>query len=254
MMSASSEHRRGSSQQQLRSIGDVLAHLQAEFPDLSVSKLRYLETMELIEPDRSPKGFRRYSNDDIARITLILRAQRDHYLPLKVIKADLDALERGQEPLNPALQELTTRKLKVTMRQSRQQPADAPQELAPQRYSRSDILRLSGLTEAELDELISSGLLKTLPRSASFDEAAVRIATIIAEFADHGIDPRNLRGLHIGVERQVDLIEKVVLPLLLRRQTAVRAEADERVRELAALSVRLYSALLQDGLMRQVLR
>ena len=228
-------------------IGEVLANLRPEFPDVSISKIRFLEAAGLVEPSRTPSGYRKFSNHDLDRLRYILSAQRDHYLPLKVIKDHLDALDRGQspQPLGP----VPARPRAVA---AAPEPAsgDFAREVARRpeaRLGRGDLLRESGLEEAELRQLEAFGLLSAHP-GGWFDADAVAVASTIAQMARYGLEARHLRAFKSAADREVGLIEQVVSPLARQRSPEARARAEETVAELAALSVRLHAALVRAGI------
>ncbi|MGH3735706.1 MAG: transcriptional regulator FtsR [Micromonosporaceae bacterium] len=232
------------------SIGEVLAQLRAEFPDVSISKLRFLESEGLVEPRRTAAGYRKYSWDDVARLRFVLTAQRDHYLPLRVIREQLEAIDRGELPQpapgtprwGPAL---TAVDRLPTAEDFSTAPADA-------RLSRAELLEQAQLTEEELRDLEQYGLV-TMRRGGFYDGTAVEVAKIATELARFGLQPRHMRSYRAGADREVGLIEQVINPLVRQRDPQARARAEEVVRELAALSVRLHTVLVQAGL-RETLR
>lgn len=233
------------------SIGQALARLREEFPDADIkeSKIRFLESEGLVEPERTPSGYRKYSARDMEKLRYILHAQREHYLPLRVIKEHLEAIDRGLEP-----------------------PAGGPGVLAPRvvlapdgtpgaehygradrsdvRVSRRELVKTAEITEDLLRELETFGLVRTRTGSAYYDTEALVIATAAGELAAFGIEPRHLRAFKTAADREVGLVEQVVSPIRHSREAGAEGRAEQAASEVAALSVRLHSALVRAGLRR----
>jgi DNA-binding transcriptional MerR regulator len=225
------------------SIGEVLGALRADFPDVRISKIRFLESEGLITPERTPSGYRKFSREDVARLTYVLAAQRDRYLPLRVIKDHLDAIDRGLDPPDtPGGAPKLPRTLVAA--------PDASQALAPDpspvRLSRPELLAAADITEETLGQLEQSGLLSA--RGGHYDQTALTIAQTVGALARYGIEPRHLRAYRTAADREVGLFEQVVLPLVRQRNPEARGRAEETAQELAALSVRLHAALIKAGL------
>ncbi|WP_394552167.1 MerR family transcriptional regulator [Agromyces sp. MMS24-JH15] len=194
----------------LSGIGQVLAALQPEFPELTPSKLRFLEEQGLVAPARTPAGYRKFSGADIDRIRFILAAQRDHYLPLKVIRTHLAAIDAGETPALPS--------------------ATAPREVRPPvRLRRDDLLRSTGASAALLDEAISAGL---IPAAELHGEDAVAVLRSLTALREAGIEPRHLRSIRVAAEREAALVAQAIAPSR-RHDAADRARAAERTLELA---------------------
>ncbi|GAA1114997.1 MULTISPECIES: transcriptional regulator FtsR [Streptomyces violaceusniger group] len=224
------------------SIGTVLNLLRDEFPEVTISKIRFLESEGLVEPRRTPSGYRKFSQRDVERLGHILRMQRDHYLPLKVIREHLDALERGEPLQLPAVS------------QGAQQPGPldgsprtAPDGLTAARVGRAELLATVEVSEAELAEWESYGLLAPTA-DGGYDIEAVTVARLIAELGRFGLEPRHLRIMKASAEREAGMVEQVVAPLRLHRNPQTRAHAEASVRELATLSVQLHAALVRSAL------
>ncbi len=200
------------------SIGEVLALLQGEFPDVTVSKIRFLEGEGLIEPERTPSGFRKFTHLHVEQLRYILTEQRDHYLPLRVIK-DKMAESFGRPR---ALQD--------------------KQEV---RLSRAELLEAAGLDEETLTELEDYGLLA--PKARRYDEDALKVARSVGALARFGLHARHLRAVRAAAEREAGLVEQTVAPILKRRAPGAIGEADETARELSALLLDLHAALLRTG-------
>ncbi|MEU7280145.1 MerR family transcriptional regulator [Streptomyces sp. NPDC045431] len=227
---------------QLVSIGTVLTRLREEFPEVTISKIRFLEAEGLVEPQRTASGYRKFSPADVERLARILRMQRDHYLPLKVIREHLDALERGEQVRLPA----------PTPGGPRESVDAGPWEPdfdmpTAARIGRAELLAAAGVGEDELAEWESYGLITPVADGA-YDAEAVTIAKLVAELGGFGLEPRHLRAVKAAAEREAGLVEQVVAPLRRHRNPQTRAHAEATAKELAALSVRLHAALLQTAL------
>lgn len=218
------------------SIGEVLAELRKDFPDVTISKLRFLETEGLLEPRRTAAGYRKYSREDIARLRYILTAQRDHYLPLRVIREHLAAIDDGLPPP----------KTTVHIPQVEALPEAGAFSTAPsaQTFSRAELIEQSQLAETQLQQAEQFGVITS--RDGTYDEDNVEIATTVAQLAAFGMEPRHLRAFRTAADREVGLFAQIVAPLA--RQRDGRERAEQTATELAALSVRLHSALVQAGL------
>lgn len=223
------------------SIGEVLAHLRPEFPDVTISKIRFLEAEGLVHPDRAPSGYRKFSTEDVTRLRYVLGQQRDHYLPLRVIRERLDAIDRRLEPPDGG------RDRPRALFGPRPALAGDGRRVPPARMSRDELLDHAGLGADGLSALEQFGLVAPGP-GGHYDHEALIIARAVAEMARYGIEPRHLRGFRTAADREIGLIEQVVLPLTRQKTPDARVRAAEAVRELAALSVRLHTALVRAGL------
>lgn len=230
-----------------QSIGEVLVSVKTEFPDITISKIRFLESEGLIEPERTSSGYRKFSRDDVSRLRYVLSAQRDHYLPLRVIKAHLEALDRGLEPGLPGE---TGPRVPPALTSSEGMPGPDTfvHEASEVRLSRDELATAAGLTAEQLDQLEQYGLISARQGSTFYDGDALVIAKTVAEMSRFGIEARHLRPFKSAADREIGLFEQVVNPLVRQRNPEARARADETVRELAALSVRLHSTLVRAGL------
>jgi len=226
------------------SIGEVLAKLRGDFPDITISKIRFLESEGLIEPQRTPSGYRKFTTPDLERLRYVLLAQRDNYLPLKVIKENLDALDRGLEPAQVSGGSASPRMLPVDAE-------IAPSAFAEQsdlRLSRDELLKSAEITEEQLAELESYGLVSM--RGKHFDGDALMVAKVVGELSAFGIEGRHLRAFKAAADREVGLVEQVITPLLRQKNTDSKARAEEVAREIASLSIRLHASLVRAGLHR----
>jgi DNA-binding transcriptional MerR regulator len=229
-------------------IGDVLAHLKVEFPDLTISKIRFLEDQGLVQPERTPSGYRKFSSGDVSRLRYVLSQQRDHYLPLRVIKDQLDAIDRGLVPPGTSTDSPRTAHVAVASIEDNAPTAEhfrpAP---AAMRLSRDELLNAAGLRSDQLSELEQFGLVNKKP-GGHYDDDALAVAKIVSDLARFGLEGRHLRAFRSAAEREVGLFAQVVGPMSRQRNSEAKTRAEETVRELAALSVRLHAALVQIGL------
>ncbi|MBS4729761.1 MerR family transcriptional regulator [Mycobacterium sp. SM1] len=228
------------------SIGAVLELLRPDFPDITVSKIRFLEAEGLLTPQRSASGYRRFSAYDCARLRFILTAQRDHYLPLKVIKAQLDAQPDGELP--PTGSSYGMPRLVSVAGGSRADAGSDAAAVAPARtrLSREDLLARSGVDEALLSALLKAGVVTSGP-AGFFDEHAVVILQCARALAEYGVEPRHLRAFRSAADRQSDLIAQIVGPVVKAGKAGARDRADELAREVAALTITLHTALIKSA-------
>ncbi|CCB73448.1 conserved protein of unknown function [Streptantibioticus cattleyicolor NRRL 8057 = DSM 46488] len=222
------------------SIGAVLALLRDEFPEVTISKIRFLEAEGLVEPQRTPSGYRKFSPRDVERLGQVLRMQRDHYLPLKVIREHLEALDAGAPVALPAPAEPPDPLAGAL-------DADADPPPATGRISRADLLNATGAEESDLAQWESYGLIEP-GADGGYDPESIQVAKLITELAGFGLEPRHLRAVKAAADRDVSLVEQVVAPLRRHRNPQTRAHAEATARELAGLSVRLHAALVRSAL------
>jgi DNA-binding transcriptional MerR regulator len=273
------------------SIGEVLARLRLEFPDVSISKLRFLEAEGLVEPLRAPSGYRKYTAAHLERLRFILAAQRDRYLPLRVIREQIEATDRGERviglppappPPSPpvgspplvspsvvvpaavaldAVAYLTVADLTASPTAP---PAASPSavagpapaqgqrgELGEVRLTRVELSERSGLDEAGLVDLEQYGLL-VAGSSGYYGGEALLVARIAAQLAEYGLEGRHLRPYRATADREVGLLSQLITPLARQASLGGREQALETVHELAVLCAQLHGALVRQGL-RQVL-
>jgi DNA-binding transcriptional MerR regulator len=227
------------------SIGAVMTRLKPEFPDVSISKIRFLESEGLVTPHRTPAGYRQFSGADVSRLRYVLAAQRDQYLPLKVIKENLDAIDRGLEPATPEA------RLPAGLR-----PAETPSPRefavgAEIRMTRNELLAHSGLTATSLAELEQFGLLSAGP-GGYFDADAAHVASTAAELLAVGLEPRHLRSFRTAADREATLITQLVSAQARQRDPDARERAGAEAAQLAATVLRLHSQLVKAGLRRDL--
>ncbi|MCX4524687.1 MULTISPECIES: MerR family transcriptional regulator [unclassified Streptomyces] len=232
----------------LVSIGTVLTMLRDEFPEVTISKIRFLEAEGLVEPRRTPSGYRKFSTDDVERLARILRLQRDHYLPLKVIREQLDAVARGEQIRIPAPAAHRDPGAVVDPNSPSAVYGEVGRERATTaRVGRGELLAAAEVDEVQLAEWESYGLLGEAP-DGGFDAEAVTVARLIADLGRFGLEPRHLRAMKAAADREAGLVEQVVAPLRRHRNPQTRAHAEATLKELAGLSVRLHEALVQTAL------
>ena len=224
-------------------IGEVLQQLKGDFPDITISKIRFLESEGLVEPDRTPSGYRMFAPADIARLRYVLTQQRDNYLPLRVIKDQLAAIDRNPRPTGP---DGVPRPVRAGLSEV---PRSEDFRLAPAalRLTAQELCHSAGLLERQLTEVEQFGIIVAGP-GGRYDDDALAIAKVVAEMARFGLEGRHLRAFRSAADREVGLFGQVVGPVARQRNSEARARAQETVRELAALSVQLHAALVRSGL------
>jgi DNA-binding transcriptional MerR regulator len=230
------------------SIGEVLAQLRTEFPDVTISKIRFLEAEGLIRPERSPSGYRQFGRRDVDRLRYVLAMQRDYYLPLRIIREHLDAIDRGLEP--PRVDRPGPQVPHGVLAAATELPdpsAFVPPEPADLLLSRAELLGEAGLDNASLAELEEYGLVSSRG-GGYFDRDALSIARTVAELSGYGLHARHLRAFKSAADREIGMVEQVVAPLVRQRHPEAKARAEQVAAELAVLSVRLHAALVRAGL------
>ena len=229
-------------------IGEVLNRLKGEFEDITISKIRFLEAEGLISPDRTESGYRKFTDADIERLRYVLRAQRDRYLPLKVIKDELDRLDAGL-PVTAPSEDGETPASTVAVPVA----GDAPSLTEPDHdqvsLSAAELAERSGLDEDALSALRDHGLLDDPPH----DGDDLRIATLAAELLETGLEARHLRMYKQFADREISVAEALVAPLLRQRNPDSREAATKRAQSLATAGGALHRALLTRQL-RSLLR
>lgn len=230
--------------EELLSIGGVIDLLSPEFPDVTVSKVRFLENEGLVTPRRTASGYRRFTTADCERLRYVLTAQRDRYLPLKVIRDELERLDAAIADGSTAA--LPARPLGTPL------PGSAPDDFrAPveRRLTRENVLEQSGVDPSLLDSLIDAGLVVAGP-GGFYDPEAVIITRLAGELGEHGVDARHLRGFRTAADRQTGLITQIAGPVARKGDADARDRAAELAREIAALSVSLHSTLVTVAVRR----
>ncbi|GAB3606696.1 MerR family transcriptional regulator [Conyzicola nivalis] len=208
----------------------MLAKLNPEFPDLTPSKLRFLEERQLITPARTDSGYRKFSGADMDRLRFVLSMQRDHYLPLKVIRGYLDELDAGRQPELPG------------------GAVQAPSMLsAERRLSRDELVREAGANAMLLNDAVSASLIVA---ADTFGEDVLAVLKSLVELQRSGIEPRHLRGFRAAAERELGLIENALMPVARRKDASSRAKAAEMAREIASQLEIVRSSLIRSALTR----
>jgi DNA-binding transcriptional MerR regulator len=213
----------------LLSIGQVLARLSPEFPDLSPSKLRFLEERHLITPSRTESGYRKFSPTDLERLRLVLSMQRDYYLPLKVIRSYLDDLDAGRDPVLPGGATVS-----------------APSMLGgDRRLSREELIKEAGANAMLLGDAVTASLIVPADH---YGEDSLAVLRALVELQRSGIEPRHLRGFRSAAERELGLIESALIPVSRRKDASSRAKALEMAREIAGQLEVVRSSLIRSAL------
>ncbi len=235
----------------MMSIGEVLAHLRADFPDVTISKLRFLEAEGLVEPLRTQAGYRKYSPADVSRLRYVLTAQRDHYLPLRIIREQLAAVEWSGNGGSPAPGDARPGSDRTTVAGSLARPhliaTGDDEDTQEVRLDRRELRERSGLDEASLRELEQHGLLAQ-QAGGWYDADALAIAVISRHLAGYGLQARHLRAYRVAAERELGLFAQLLAPVLHQSNPAARAKAADTARELADLTQQLQSLLVRVGL------
>ncbi|MFM7014126.1 MAG: MerR family transcriptional regulator [Actinomycetota bacterium] len=229
MASAQSNVRAISSSGKLHTIGQVLGLLNPDFPDLSPSKLRFLEEQGLIEPQRTPAGYRKFTEQDVQRTRVILELQRDQYLPLRVIRDYLEQLDQGKAPNLPSVQSV-----------SKLQPKN------PLKLTKVALMSETGISAGVLQEAQTLMLINKEP----FSSADVEIARAIVHLQRFGIAPRHLRGLKASADREIGIIEGVVAPVLGKNEAASASRAAHYAQEIENQFAAIRSELIRAVISR----
>jgi DNA-binding transcriptional MerR regulator len=227
-------------------IGEVLDLLRPDFPGVTIPKIRFLEDKGLIKPERTPAGYRKFSTEDVDRLRYVLRMQRDHYLPLRVIGEHLDAIDRGLEP--PPVEPVVPTVPTVALAPDGLPSAASFNRRDQLRLSRKELVKIAEISEDLLTELEQFGLVTARKGTGHYDTDALVIATTARELAAFGLEPRHLRAFKTAADREVGLVQQVVAPQMNGRDAAARGRAEETVSEIAALSMRLHATLVKAGL------
>lgn len=208
-------------------IGAVCKELKAEFDEVSISKIRYLEDQKLLNPLRTQGGYRLYRREDIERLRTILRLQRDEFLPLRVIRQEIDG------------QGTVARSHERTARRAHRAELHAE----TRRIDRSELQRETGLDDVMFSELQSYGIVSAAA-DGTYSEGEIEIVKICQRMAEFGIGPRHVRQLHTGVQRVAGLLEQVLAPALRSRNAERREQGLDELAQLAGLSAELTERLL----------
>jgi DNA-binding transcriptional MerR regulator len=264
------------------SIGEVLGLLLEEFPDVTISKIRFLESQGLIDPERTASGYRKFYDNDVDLLRVILREQRENFLPLRVIR---DRLESGaiEDPTGPTTPPRGIRNVPTldvaepddahqlastpfdALRHDEAEPDDIEERRSTDHSSHVDVAatdhkrdsfpardlcHLAGLTAEQLAELESYGLLSGKGTGAAtlYTAADLAIAEAAAGFMQHGVEARHLRAWRQAAEREASLFEQMILPLLRQRNPKARQQAVATLTTLSSLGAQLRSAIVRSAL------
>jgi len=222
------------------SIGEVLVTLKPEFPDITISKIRFLESEGLIAPERTPSGYRKFYDEDVQRLRMILRLQRDEYLPLRVIRERIDGREDGQGQL--------------AGEPERAEPEDEVAPATDLQMNGDEIAAATGVERPLVDDLVSYGLLR--PRQVdgqpTFGGDDLVVLRVAKDLFKYGVEPRHLTMYRHFSDREAAFFEAIILPVLRQRNPEARRQAAESISELARISRRLKQALLRANLRKHL--
>ncbi len=230
----------------LLTIGEVLNQVRSEFDDISISKIRFLEAEGLIVPSRTKSGYRKFSSSDVEKLRYILRMQRDHYLPLKVIKEHIEAIDRG---LKPEIDEIEKPKVPsglVDLNQLGIKKSNI-------RVTRGELIANTSITDQDLKESEDYGLIKVLADKRHYDDIAVKTARVIAALSGFGLEPRHLKFLKSGSDRESSLIKQVASPMSRSKRPDAGEQALEMMREISNLTNQLHFILVSSTLDEEIL-
>jgi DNA-binding transcriptional MerR regulator len=227
-------------------IGQVLELLSADFPTISIPKIRFLEEKGIVTPERTSSGYRKFSPADVERLRYALLLQRDHHQPLARIVEILDAIDRGLEP--PPLVDLTPTVPDVALSADGLPSPESFRRHDDLRLSRRELLKVAEIPEPLLAELESYGLVTARRGTGHYDSDALVICTTARELADFGLEPRHLRAFKAAADREIGLVEQVVAPTRRASDPSASARREEVVSQFAALSLRLHATLVKAGL------
>ena len=210
----------------VRTIGQVMKTLKPDFPDLSISKIRFLESEGLLSPERAPSGYRKYSDSDVERLRYILTGQRDHFQQLRVIRDHLDMMDRGEEPPVSEAPPLPTENEGVPDPQPQPSGQGIVRTRGPIRMSRRELIRASGITEAMLMELERHQLVRPKRGASYFGQEALVICVAARRLAAYGMDTRHMRAIRQAAEHEAGLIEQALIPHARHPEQASKIAAE----------------------------
>lgn len=222
------------------SIGVVIERLREEFPDVTVSKIRFLESEGLITPQRTDSGYRRFTESDVERLRYILVTQRDNYLPLKVIREQLDAMDSGE--------------VTALMSAADSEPMISPEKFrapAQTRLTDSDVAQQAKTDVEQIAELTSIGVV-TPDASGFYNVDDVQIVATALALKEFGFDARHLKSLRNAASRQADLIAQVTGPVAHSQKSTAKVQAEDLGQQMSALVVSLHASLVKKELRSQL--
>ncbi len=225
----------GATRQKSITIGAVCKALAQEFPDISISKIRYLEDQKLLTPRRTPGGYRLYTQGDVARLRMILRLQRDEFLPLRVIRQELASGRDAATTPTPGRESVRPRRAGVSVREG-----------SGALFSLAEVLEETNADAKLVRELEEYGVVKGVTRGGAryYDETEREIVGAVAELARYGVGGRNLRVFRSSADREASLLQQILAPALRSRNPQRRKEALEALENLAAVTTHLRHLLL----------
>ena len=225
-----------------QSIGEVLVALKPEFPDISISKIRFLETEGLISPERTSSGYRKFYDTDVARLRTILKLQRDEYLPLRVIKERLDGDSGQEEPPSGAPSAAPSAR------------AEEPDEPIPNvQMSSEELAAAAGVDPEVVEALISFGVLHADSADGgppSWGGEDLQVLRMVSEFLKYGVEARHLRMYRLFADREAAFFQQLITPMLRQRNPDAKKMAEDALTELTRSSRKLKDALLRGTLRR----
>ena len=228
------------------SIGEVLEAVRPDFPDVSISKIRFLESEGLITPERTSSGYRKFFDDDVARLRYILSLQRDQFLPLKVIRERLAQADSNGGNFPDAMAEAPTSPAPVPITPAPPE-APGPPDLTGLSLSRDELKDMSGLSDEELTGLIEFGILEERQGTA-YDENDLMIATAAQRFLSFGVEPRHLKMYRQFADREATFFEQILTPMGRRKDVDAARRTSESATELLVLSRQIRDAVLKSNL------
>jgi DNA-binding transcriptional MerR regulator len=221
------------------SIGAVVDSLTPEFPDLSISKVRYLEDEGLLDPKRSKGGYRRFTEDDVITLRLILSMQKEQYLPLKVIREKIREVSKGRLSAGDLMS-------------GKDDKTEVTHELTDKtkKMTSDEASEATGLSSRDIQELVTYGLIESAPgeKGTAFDAGNVRVMHLVRALGKHGVEPRHLRMYENFAERESSFLTQIVAPIMLQKGDDARMRAVETLEDLASLSKELRETLLTNKL------
>ncbi len=232
----------GAPRERLLGIGQVIAELSEEFPDISQSRIRYYDEQGLVEPRRTPSGYRKFTYADVERLRFVLRMQKERYWPLSHIRQVLDQMDSGEVPDTEL--RATLRVPQVTLATDGMPTAQSITEGAgATRMSREELLDAAGIDEETLEQIEEFELIRRRPNQRYYEADDLVVASLVGQLAELGLEPRHLRGFRTAADREIGLLDQVVPPST-RHQPGAAAD----LAALAALGVRLHTVLVRAGL------
>jgi len=235
------------------SIGEVLSLLKDEFPDVTISKIRFLESQGLLDPERTPSGYRKFYETDVERLRWILRQQREHFLPLKVIKGRLRGDPEGAEGSvddDDEVESSTRALAQAGVAAAAGDSAPLVVRTSGANLNLAELASASGLEAAALRELERFDILvgRRVGSNVYYDDEALSVAGMAAGFMKYGVEARHLRMYKTAADREASFFEQVVMPMLKQRNPQARRQAADTLGELARLGQGLRQAMLRKAL------